>query len=216
MPIPEFSPPPLRPLPVILLLDVSKSMSADGKLQVMNQSVREMIDDLKQDTGIAEIQIAIVAFGGTAAELYLPLQPIHLVKWKDMEAKGKTPMGSAFRLIKSMLEDNEQIPSRAYAPTLVLVSDGIPTDDWKGPLEQLTVSARASKAARFAMAVGDDANLEMLADFINESRIPVFKASQGKEIKRFFRQVTLSVGSRSRSENPDFVQLPETIDIDLF
>ena len=38
-------------------------------------------------------------------------------------------MGSAFTIAHQLLEDREAIPSRAYRPALVLVSDGLPTDD---------------------------------------------------------------------------------------
>ena len=42
------------------------------------------------------------------------------------------------------------MPSRAYRPTLVLVSDGKPNGEWEGPLRRLLTSERAAKAERFA------------------------------------------------------------------
>jgi Mg-chelatase subunit ChlD len=63
----EFTSSAARPLPVILLADVSGSMAAEGKIDALNQSVREMLatfastDDLR-----AEIHVAIVTFGGEA------------------------------------------------------------------------------------------------------------------------------------------------------
>lgn len=37
-------------------------------------------------------------------------------------------MGEAFDLVREMVEDRDIVSSRAYAPTVVLISDGIPTD----------------------------------------------------------------------------------------
>ena len=72
-------------------------------------------------------------------------------------AAGNTPMGAAFDLVVKMVEDHAQIPSRAYRPTVVLVSDGQPNDEWREPLQRLLASDRASKASRFVLGIGDDA-----------------------------------------------------------
>ncbi|MFL5346088.1 MAG: hypothetical protein ACJ8AT_14970 [Hyalangium sp.] len=46
-----------------------------------------------------------------------------------MPAEGRTLMGAAFELARELIEDRTRLPARAYRPTLVLVSDGIPTDE---------------------------------------------------------------------------------------
>ena len=112
-------------------------------------------------------------------------------------------MGSAFALAHKLLEDKEQIPSRAYRPVLVLVSDGAPTDAWEAPLAALKASERGQKATRFAMAIGADADHDMLAQFANDKEAPVFRADEARDIVRFFRMVTMSVVSRSSSATPD-------------
>jgi uncharacterized protein YegL len=106
------------------------------------------------------------------------------------------------------------IPTRSYRPTIVLVSDGIPTDDWKTSLTSLLNSERASKATRFAMAIGDDANKETLKAFLGDNEARVFEAHEAREIKKFFRWVTMSVTSRSHSSNPNTVVWTEPTDFD--
>ncbi|WP_232471276.1 vWA domain-containing protein [Pseudomonas aeruginosa] len=69
-----------------------------------------------------------------------------------------------------MIEDKDSIPSRAYKPVIVLVSDGHPTDDWQGSFARLANGERSSKATRFAMAIGADADESMLGDFANDRR----------------------------------------------
>ena len=122
-------------------------------------------------------------------------------------------MGAAFELITCLLEDKTIIPSRSYHPNLVLISDGQPTDergrpsdDWKEPLQRLLNSERASKALRFAMGIGPDADEETLKAFLTgqHPEIPVFRADETR-IQKFFRWVTVTVTSRSRRINPNNV-----------
>ena len=59
-----------RPLPVIVLADISGSMSVDGKIDVLNSSIEAMARDFaSQDDRRGEIQVAVIAFGGDSARL---------------------------------------------------------------------------------------------------------------------------------------------------
>ena len=86
---------------------------------------------------------------------------------------------------------------------LILLSDGSPTDSWQESLARLTGSERGQKASRFAMSIGADANNIVLEAFNNDLEAPVFKASEARDIHRFFRAVTMSVTSRSQSRVPN-------------
>jgi uncharacterized protein YegL len=137
--------PGARPLPVIVLADVSGSMGVDGKIQALNHAVREMIEAFRDETDLrAEIHVCVVTFGGKA-DAHLPLGRAADASWTDLGANGGTPMGAAFELARSIIEDRNIVPSRAYRPTFVLVSDGQPTDEWKEPSRRFS---RASAAAR--------------------------------------------------------------------
>lgn len=193
-----------RPLPVILLVDISGSMMTDGKIEILNNAVSEMIGTFRdEESAVAQIQVAVITFGGEGAQLQTPLTPAENLAWTNMSASGRTPMGSAFQMTADMIEDREKIPGRAYRPTLVLVSDGIPTDDWEQPLQHLLSSPRASKATRFALAIGEDASRETLEKFVGDSSHGVFEADQARQIRKFFKWVTMSVTSRTRSTNPN-------------
>jgi uncharacterized protein YegL len=213
----EFTMPSARPLPVIVLADISGSMAADGKIDSLNEAIREMIAAFaEEDDTRAEIHVSIITFGGDEASIYKQLKPASEIKWENMSAAGRTPMGGAFSMVRQLIEDREAIPGRAYRPTIVLVSDGVPTDDWEGPLELLLSSERASKAVRFAMGVGEDANIETLKAFVTSDEAHVFEAHQAREIKKFFQWVTMSVATRSHSVNPDSVIVAEPTDLDDF
>ncbi|MBL9042736.1 MAG: VWA domain-containing protein [Myxococcales bacterium] len=202
-----------RPLPVILLADVSGSMAAAGKIDSLNQAVREMVAAFaEEDRSRAIITVGVITFGSGGAKLHQPLCPAHEMTWQGLAAAGNTPLGAALNLATELMEDQAQIPSRAYRPTVVLVSDGQPNDEWEEPLARLHSSPRASKAERFALAIGDDADCEMLQRFLGSPEARVFRAHEARQIKQFFRWVTMTVTTRSRSINPNLLAALEDLD----
>jgi uncharacterized protein YegL len=192
-----------RPLPVVLLADVSGSMAADGKIDALNLAVREMVEAFgEEDDDRTEIRVAVVTFGGDA-RLHTPLTAAKGMQWMPMAAAGMTPMGAALDIATRMLEDRTQVPSRAYTPTVILASDGQPNDEWRGPLARFLGSERARKAQRFALAIGADADHAVLREFLAAPEARVFEAHEAREIRKFFRWVTMSVTMRSRSVQPN-------------
>lgn len=205
----EFTVSSARPLPVIVMADISGSMAADGKIDALNSAVAEMIAAFaEEDDGRAEIHVAVATFGGDAA-LHVELTPASGVQWTPMKANGRTPMGAALDIVTDLIEDRERVPSRAYRPTVVLVSDGLPNDEWRGPLARLLGSERAAKAQRFALGIGADADHDVLRAFLDDAEGRVFEAHEAREIRKFFQWVTMSVSSRSRSAQPN-----HTVDVD--
>ena len=212
-----------RPLPVILLADVSGSMKEEGKIDALNEAVANMLSAFaEEDAARAEIQVAVITFGAGGAKLCRPLSPATSQEWTPLTARGTTPLGPALELARTLLEDRTQVPSRAYRPTVILISDGQPTGsdgrptaDWRAPLEQFLGSERASKAMRFAMAIGDDADLGVLNAFLADPERRVFRASESRQIKQFFRWVSMSVTARSRSVNPNAIVFSELNDDEL-
>jgi uncharacterized protein YegL len=190
-----------RPLPIIVLADTSGSMAVDGKIEALNKGLKDMIASFSSESRLrAEIQVSVITFGGSQAELNLPLTPAHqLQSFTPLVAEGMTPLGGALSLASQMIED----ATRVYTPVVVLVSDGYPNDDWEVPFARLINGERSSKATRFAMAIGADADEQMLRDFANDPEAPLFRAENARDIHRFFRAVSMSVSARSQSATPN-------------
>lgn len=217
----QFAVKEARPLPVIVLVDISGSMQEH--MSALNQSLRGMLASFARESRLnAEIQVAIYTFGNNRVTNHVPLTAAHqVIDFADLQAEGDTPMGKAFRAARELLEDKGIIPSRAYRPTIVLLSDGFPNDvGWEQEFQELRQSERAQKATRMAMAIGREADRDMLRSFINDPETPLFEAHNDQDIIRFFRAVSMSVSSRSRSATPnqpvkiDYDSLPED-DLDL-
>lgn len=191
-----------RPLPVILMLDTSGSMSGE-KIEVLNSAVKDMIADFKNER-LTEISLhlAIITFGGNA-EVHNELMPVNQIEFSNLSANGMTPMGGALQLAINLINDKEKVSSKGYKPIVVLVSDGMPNDNWKEPLDEFINGKRTSKCERWALGIGQDADYAMLEMFLNDKEKKVFDASAAKEITKFFRFVTMSTIARTRSANPN-------------
>jgi uncharacterized protein YegL len=198
-----------KPLPVVLLLDTSSSMNAGGeqsKIAELDSAVREMIKDFAHEEQLeTEIQVSVITFGYEGVKLALPYTNASKVEMKKLEAQGNTPMGTALRMAKDMIEDKETTPSRAYRPLVILCSDGEPNDDWQEPMDKFIKDGRSSKYDRMAMAIGSDANEAVLKRFIEGTENPLFYAKDASSMHKFFKFVTMSVATRSHSQNPNVI-----------
>ncbi len=240
----KFTTTQAKPFPVFLLLDVSGSMNIvidpentmltgetafiDGqyvefveggttKIQLLNEAVKTMVESFKNEEKMeTEFLVSVITFGDKA-HLHLKPTKASEISWDEFCAHGETAMGAALSLSKSMIEDKEIIASRAYRPTVVLVSDGSPNDAWENAMNSFVHEGRTSKCFCVAMGIGDDADRGVLGQFIEntpflaqqgETRVPnkVFSANDAESIHEFFQKVTMSVTSRSKSNNPN--QIP--------
>ena len=200
-----------KPLPVVLLLDVSSSMGGES-IKKLNIAVKEMISDFASaEKNEVEILVSIITFGAKVL-LHTPYTSAKDIEWQDLTVSGSTPMGTAFSMAKAMIEDKEVTPSRAYRPTIVLVSDGEPSDSWQQPLRALVNEGRSQKCDRMAMAIGGEASNTVLNEFISGTENKVITAQDASQIQEFFKFVTMSVTTRTNSQNANVVPKPEEIE----
>ena len=208
----KFTAPTAKPLPVILLLDVSGSMGG-AKIQNLNESVKDMLETFRDtETSETEIHVAIITFGDEL-KLHQALASASDITWQDLSAFGGTPLGAALKMAKAMIEDKNVVPSRAYRPTVVLVSDGQPTDSWEHPLDDFIKDGRSAKCDRMAMAIGADADDAVLGKFIEGTKNPLFYAENAKQLREFFKFVTMSVTIRTQSMDKNIVPEPSVIEV---
>ena len=185
-----------KPLPVILLLDTSKSMTKNNNIGTLNNAVNEMIKSLKTSScNEASIQIAVITFGEETGILF-PLQDIKNINMSfELKARGGTFMAKAIDTAKEMIEDKEVIPSRSYRPIVIMVTDGAPGDNWRIAMSKFIHDGRNSKCFRMAMGIGNGAegiSREVLETFVS-GKDYLFSAKNAAEISSFFQYATMSV-----------------------
>ncbi|MET9244953.1 VWA domain-containing protein [Nonomuraea sp. NPDC003709] len=210
-----------RPLPVLVLADVSGSMGEPReKIDVLNECIRRMLDDFATaDIGRGAIHVGVIAFSQDGAVLHQELVPATEASWTDMEARGGTPLGAALSLADELLHDELVVPARAFAPTLVLISDGMPTDEWEEALDRLLGSPKGSRANRLAIAIGPDMTSQakaVLRRFVSDEASGVFEAQDVGRIQQYFRWVTVTVTQRAQSTRPDRTPVLNPEDLSSF
>ncbi|WP_458400430.1 vWA domain-containing protein [Mailhella sp.] len=193
-----------KPFLVMLLLDISGSMYGD-KITELNRAAQEMIDAFsKEEKMEVEIRVSIITFGGKAT-LQLPFTKASLVHFSPLQAEGGTPLGAALKIAKNIMEDRSSVPGRAYRPIAVLVSDGQPNDDWKSPLKDFISNGRSSKCDRMAIAIGSDADRNVLGLFVANTENPILTAHDAANIRESFKAVTMSVTQQVRQKTRNAV-----------
>ena len=235
----QFTAQKAKPLPIILMLDTSGSMNiitnpddvrrtgrtgvVDGqnvefveggitRISVLNDAVKKMLRTLsKYERESTEFLVALLTFG-VDTRLVLSPSPAADVRFSDLEAGGdNTPLGKALEIAKSLIEDRAQIPSRAYRPLVILVSDGLPDAGWEAAFNDFIHNGRSAKCDRMALAIGKEADRNMLGKFIEGTGHSVAEAETAEEITKFFKFVTMSTVQRTLNQDPN--QVPKDADV---
>lgn len=177
-----------RPLHFIWIVDCSGSMMGE-KIQSLNYAIRQTIPDMcqaAQENPNAQLLIRAVKFSQGASWHIASPTPIEEFEWIDLEADGVTDMGKAFELVSEQLQ-MPPMPERALPPVLVLLSDGQPTDQYRKSLEKLLALPWGKKAVKIAIAIGQDADLEVLKDFVNNKELPVLQANNPQALIKYIK-----------------------------
>ena len=184
-----------RPLHFIWIADCSGSMASDGKIQILNNAIRDAIPHMQtsaRENPNAKVLVRALRFSN-GAQWHIPYPtPVEDFKWLDLSAEGVTDMGMAL----SMVADQLKIPpmtERALPPVLALVSDGQPTDDFEEGLNELMDQPWGRKAVRVAVSIGKDADDEVLQRFIGNSELKVLHANSPESLVRHIRWVSTVV-----------------------
>jgi len=152
----------------------------------------------------AQVLVRAIKFSnGAQWHISQPTQ-IQDFKWSDLNADGVTDLGKALRL----LADQLRIPpmsERALPPVLVLASDGQPTDDFAGGLKAVMDLPWGKKAVRVSIAIGADADLDVLEKFIGNSELKPLQANNPESLVRHIKWVSTAV-LKSASQPPSQVQ----------
>jgi len=184
-----------RPLHFFWICDCSGSMQADGKIQSLNNAIKDAIPHMRRaadENPNAQVFVRALKFSNGAQWHVAEPTPVEDFKWDDLRAEGMTDMGRAL----TMLSDQLRIPpmtDRALPPVLVLISDGQPTDDFESGLKALMDVPWARRAVRIAIAIGDDADQETLRRFNANAEIPPLQANNAETLVNYIRWASTAV-----------------------
>lgn len=209
-----------RPLHFIWIADCSGSMSSDGKIQALNNAIREAIPHMQavaNENPNAEVLVRAIKFGNGAQWHLSQPTPVVDFKWADLTADGVTDMGKALAMVTEQLKI-PPMTERALPPILVLVSDGQPTDDFTGGFKALLEQPWGKKAVRVAIAIGEDADLEVLQKFIDHPELKPLQANNPEALMRHIKWASTAVlksasspASQAKDAASPVVNVPITV-----
>ena len=180
----QVTPSPRKIMTLFYVVDTSGSMAGD-KIGSVNSAMEEAITvdlpDISTANDDAEIRVAIMQFSSGCSWITPSSGPIGIgdVIWNDLHTNGLTDLGAACTELDKKLSRNEFLESQtgAYAPVILLFSDGGPTDNWEKGLEQLKKNNWFKHAIKIAIAIGEDADKSVLATFTGTPESVIFVRS---------------------------------------
>ena len=192
-----------RMMVLFFLIDTSSSMIG-SKIGTVNQALEEVIPEIKKisrENADAEIKIAALTFSSGAEWLSPAPEEAESFYWNYVDANGMTDLGEALSMLNEKLSRNAfmQSVSGSFAPAIFLMSDGAPTDDYKRSLNELKQNRWFQKAIKVAVAIGDDADQGVLAEFTGNTEA-VITAHTPEALTKMIRFVSVTasqIGSKS-------------------
>ena len=210
----KAGPSPRRQLNLFYLIDTSSSM-AGNKIASVNAvmpdviKIIEEVDEANKDN--AKILVSCLEFStGCRWSTNVPVECSSFV-WRDLQADGLTDLGAAFKELYSKMRRSQYLQSETghFAPIVILLSDGEPTDDYKAGLRELQGNMWFNAAIKVAIAIGDDANKEVLKEFVKNKElvITVHDTQSLKEIIKVVTRGVSQIGSQSTTNDKDKKEL---------
>ena len=197
---------PRRKMTLFFLIDTSGSMlgSKIGSVNDAIENVLPIIGEISDENPDAEINVAALEFSTGTRWLYDEPKDAKEFIWQQVEAEGLTSLGEACEELNKKLSRTGGFmssPSGCYAPAIILLSDGGPTDNFeKGP-KLLQGNSWFKNAIKIAIAIGDDADKEVLRQFTDaqEAVITVHNIEALKTMIRIIAITSSQIGSKSTS-----------------
>ncbi len=188
----ESEPISRKSLTMFYIIDVSRSMRGN-KIRTVNSVMRRTISEIRNAGGSDfNLKIAALTFSDECHWLYREPVSVEQFEWKDVEAGGWTNLGAACRELNSKLSRKAFMssPSLSYAPVILLLSDGGPTDDYQKAIYELKMNRWFKYSVKSAIAIGQKANLEKLSVFTGDPD-SVIRSNNSESLARLIRKVSI-------------------------
>jgi uncharacterized protein YegL len=191
-----------RQMVLFFIVDTSGSMEGT-KIGAVNTAIREVIPELKDIGGSdVDLKIACLIFSSGCSWMHPSPVPVENFQWNNLYADGVTDFGAACKELSDKMAKEKFLsaPSASVAPAIFLMSDGEPTDDYKTGLAALQQNNWYKYAIKVAVAIGDDANTDVLKEFTGniEAVITVHTPEALRKMIRFVSVTSSQIGSKSQ------------------
>ncbi|MGN0740424.1 MAG: VWA domain-containing protein [Treponema sp.] len=207
-----------RQMVLFFVVDTSGSMQGT-KIGAVNTAIREVLPELKDAGGSdIDLKVACLTFSSGCKWMYPTPIASDCFQWTNVDADGVTDLGSACRELNDKLSKNAflKAPSGSVAPVIFLMSDGEPTDDFESGLNLLKQNNWFKYGIKVAVAIGDDANKDVLAKFTGNVEA-VITVHTPEVLRNWIRKISITssqIGSRSQPVSDGQLPTKQEIMID--
>ena len=218
----EITPSPRKVMTLFYLIDTSGSMGG-SRIGTVNAAMEECIPLLKEVAAAnddAEIKVAILQFSSGCSWVTPVSGPVGLddIIWNDLQAGGMTEFGGALLELDKKLSRNEYLNSQtgAYAPVILLLSDGGPTDNWEVGLNKIKENNWFKHAIKIAIDIESGSDRSVLAQFTGNPEA-ILDAKDTATLKKMIHKVSVRASefqSHSKASS-DTVTSPDQDSADI-
>ena len=192
----EITPSPRKVMTLFYLVDTSGSMGG-SRIGTVNAAMEECIPLLREVAAAnddAEIKVAILQFSSGCSWITPVSGPVGLddIIWNDLQAGGMTEFGGALLELDKKLSRNEYLNSQtgAYAPVILLLSDGGPTDNWEVGLNKIKENNWFKHAIKIAIDIESGSDRSVLAQFTGNPEA-ILDAKDTATLKKMIHKVSV-------------------------
>ncbi len=183
--------PARRQLHFVFAIDASGSMTGD-RMASLNYAVRASIPAMQEaaaDNPEVDVLVRVLRFADTVDWPVSNPVPVKDFVWSDIQAGGETNMGAAFAALAQAMSA-EAMPGRQLPPVVVLLSDGLPTDEAETGLAAFLESEYGRGAVRIAIAIGSEADSGLLQEFIADPTLKPLQANSAASLVHHIKWAT--------------------------
>jgi len=197
-------------------IDTSAAMTG-VTIATVNSTMRKLLPELKNIDSRnfdVELKIAVLKFDDSAE--WVTYKPVAVgdFQWSNLETGGCSNLGEACKLLENKLSKNEfqEEPTDYVVPVIFLMSDGQPTDNFNDGLNVLKRNKWFKYAIKTAIAIGNDAREDVLAQFTGNAKA-VVAAHNPEQLEHWIRFVSVTAmkmcsksSSVAQDEHPEYMQ----------
>lgn len=218
----KITPSPRRIMTLFYLIDTSGSMGG-SRIGTVNAAMEECIPLLKEVSAAnddAEIKVAILQFSSGCSWITPASGPVGLddIIWNDLQASGMTEFGGALLELDKKLSRNEFLQSQtgAYAPVILLLSDGGPTDNWEIGLNKIKQNNWFKHAIKIAIDIESGSDRSVLTQFTGNPEA-ILDAKDTATLKKMIHKVSVRASEfQSHSkQSADTITAPDQDSADI-
>jgi uncharacterized protein YegL len=172
---------------------------AGEPIEQVKNGVQMLISGLRQDPYALETAYLGVITFDTSAQEIVPLTELTAFQTPEIHASGGTSLGAALSVVAESAKRDVSKGSASqkgdWRPMVFIMTDGMPTDDWKAGLARF----RQEKWGVIVACAVDSADLTVLKEIVPEGPILKFNTADSAAMAAFFKWVTASISTSSKS-----------------